>query len=130
MIYELNFEITDSDIQAPYNHVHHANSLNFLEKTRLSLIASKGFHENTFFEKNLFLVIASINVNYKREIKKGNIRVTCDQIIFDNKKIIIKQSIFNEQEKLAIEAEVVSMIMSGKTKRAVLPDQEFIDAMK
>lgn len=130
MIYELNFEITDSDIEAPYNHVHHANSLKFLEKTRLALIASKGFHENTFFEKDLFLVIAEIDVKYKREIKKGSIRVTCDQIIFNNKKIIIKQSIFNEKGKLAIEAEVVSMILCGKTKRSVLPEEEFIKALK
>lgn len=130
MLFELNLEIKEVDLQAPYMHIHHADSLKLLEKARLDYIASIGFSSKSFFEKNLFLVISDIEITYKREIKAGKIRVTCDDVVIDEKKITILQSIYNERGKHAISAKVTTKIMDGKTKRAVFPKEDFIKAIK
>lgn len=130
MLFELNIEIKACDLQTPYMHIHHAESIKLLERARLDYIDSIGFSAELFFERNLFLVISDIDVSYKREIKAGQIRVTCDDVIFDEKRICIFQSIYNEKGKHAIRAKVTTMVMNGKTKRAVFPEADFVKALK
>ena len=124
-MFEIQYEVTSEQIIPPYNHVHHAEALRFLESARLAFLEQIGFPNDDFLGQGLFLVITSIAVKYKRELVAGPIRVTCESPRIEGKLVIMEQRIFNAKGKAAIEAALEFQFLDGALKRAVTPPLDF-----
>lgn len=128
-MFKLSLVVGNNDIEAPYNHVHHAHSLRFLERGRVEYLRSRGIEYDSYLSRGLFLVITSIEIQYKRELLPGLITVTCATPIIDGKEITIPQTILNHKGKLAIEAEVRLTFMSQESRRSIEPESDFLRAV-
>jgi YbgC/YbaW family acyl-CoA thioester hydrolase len=121
-------------IEAEYRHVHHADVLKFLERARLEYMKSIGFPNQTFLAQDLFLVLTRVEVSYLRELLEGPIEVTVEntRILEDGRTLVLDQRLMRVtslRRKLAAEATISSVFMSGATKRAVSPPAEFLRAL-
>lgn len=127
-MFQITRQITEAELEPVYNHVHHADSLYFLEEARLEYLNALGLPRQRYLELGLFWVIAEVHVRYLRELTAGPVVVTCEQGPIDDKRLHLKQSVINAKGKPAIEAETVSMLLSKKTGRSARIPQEFWDA--
>lgn len=124
-VFRLGLEVPVSDLEEPYNHLHHARSLILLERARVELLDSLGFSMGSLFQRQLFPVLTRVDVRYLREIRSGLVEVTCDAPSIKDDVIIVEQRLFNERRKLAVWAEVEWVFMDGISKRAVAPPGDF-----
>lgn len=124
-MFEIQLTIGEADLSPAYNHVHHAHTLVLMEKARLRFLESLGFPSEEYQKRGLFWVIASISVDYKREIKAGPIRITCENVLIQEKSLILDQRVFNERDKLAVEATAHSMLLAQATGRSAPIPAEF-----
>lgn len=125
IVFTLALEVTESDVEPVYNHVNHAHALRLMEKARLAYIESFGIPNEQLIAAGLFIVIAEISVQYKRELFVGPIVVTCESPVIDGKAILIHQRIINEKGKVCVEASYDLRMLSGATKRSVPPPADF-----
>lgn len=129
-MYSFNYAIEPELIQSQYNHLHHAETLKFLERARLDLLEQIGHSSSSLMERDIFLVITEISVRYKRELFAGPITVECVETTVRGRDLIITQRILNAKGKVAIEAVVHSCCMSGSSRRAVSPPEDFLAAFQ
>ena len=94
----------------------------------MDYLESIGFPDTHFISQDLFLVIARINIAYKRELFEGDIKITCENVSINGKELIIHQKVYNPKGKVAVEAEVVSAVLDGKIKRSIRPPEDFASA--
>ena len=127
---ELPYEVTESDVEKTYRHVHHAASIKLLEWARLELLKKIGFPSEALIERDLYPVVTSVRVYYRREILMGPITVTCDSCTHFDRCFTMKQRILNHKGKVAIEAEVDWLMMGGKSRRTEAPPADFMAALK
>jgi YbgC/YbaW family acyl-CoA thioester hydrolase len=125
-MFSIKIDVAPAQIEPLYNHVHHAQALRYLELGRLAYLESIGLPNNSLIAKHLFLVITEISVNYKRELTGGEITVTCENPRIDEKRIVLDQKILNPKGKVAVEGTIVSQMLSGETKRSVVPPDFFL----
>ncbi len=128
-MFEITLKVGEQDLSPAYNHVHHAHVLLLLEKARLAFLTELGFPTEEYQKRGLFWVIASISVDYKREIRAGEIRVTCENNLVQDKTLILDQRIYNEKGKLAVEGTAHSMLLSQATQRSAAIPAEFREAV-
>lgn len=129
MLFEKRIIIEQEHLSDPYDHVHHAEIIKFLEAARIEYLSSIGFPVEFFFEQNLFLVISALKIKYKREVTKGVFVATCDRVSIDGKKIIIDQSLLNPRGKPAVSAVVESQLLDRAKCFAIIPPQDFLDRL-
>ena len=127
--FEFVLSVPSSDIESVYRHVHHAQTLRYLELGRLELLKSIGVPNESLTSRGLFLVITSLNVQYKREVFAGEIRVTVENARVSEKALLLDQKLYNDRGKLAVEATVELKCLSSATKRAVEPPVELLKAL-
>ncbi len=127
--FTMECEITDFDVDNPYHHVHHAQSIRLFETARCRYMEHIGFPQDWFFSNHLYLVVSAIHVQYKREVMKGIIHVTCENPQVQGKFFVLTQRLFNQKDKEAVVGEVEVACLSGITKRAVEPPKEFMDVL-
>ncbi|MBN8549056.1 MAG: acyl-CoA thioesterase [Deltaproteobacteria bacterium] len=128
-MFEVEMTVAPANLQPLYNHLHHAKSLEFCEIARLRYLESVGFPSDDYIKRGLFWVIVSISADYKREIRAGQIRVTCENVLVQDKLLILDQRIYNERGKLAVEATAHSMLLSSETGRSIQIPSDFRDAV-
>lgn len=128
-MYEVVLNIEPSDLERGYNHLNHATALSFLEKARLLFLNSVGHSNESLHNKNLFLVIAKIEVKYLREIFEGPLRVTIDSSKIDGKELKMYQRAINERSKICIEATYDFRLLDGKLKRSVVFPEDLSTAI-
>ena len=122
--------ILDEKLSAnAYQHVHHADSIRLLEQGRLAYLENLGFSQEKFYTNGHFLVIASIQVRYKREIKCSEVQVTCENGRVLGRSIWLSQSILNALGKVLVTAEIEFMILDKKLGRAISVPQDFATAI-
>lgn len=90
-----------------------------MEAARLAFLSHIGAPNEALIEEGIFPVITRIDVEYLRELKGDSVTVTCEEVMTKGKALYMKQRIINSKEKTCVEALVVSMFLSGETKRAV-----------
>lgn len=129
-MFSIEIEVTDSLIETRYKHVHHADSLRFLETARVELLKQLGCPLDSYLQRDLFLVISRVAVEYKREVRAGIVKATCERLMVNDKIVQISQKLFNEKGKLAVEANVESQFLSRKTGRAVEVPEDFLQAVR
>jgi len=127
-MFEQKYSILDNELDAVYQHVHHATTMLFLERARLDFLKVIGFPNELLIERDMFIVIVNLTVEYLRELKKGVIRVSCENPKIRNKAIFLSQRIHDSRDKLAVEARFQLMFMSGSTRRGIKPEQDFVRA--
>lgn len=127
-IYEQIIEIDLKDIVAPYNHMHHAVILFYMEKCRDKLLEDMGFSSKKLLENKIFPAISSVEVDYMRETKEGPLKIVIDKRRMKRKVIEISQKVYTPAGKLAVSAVVSCVLFSMETQRAIVPSEEFVEA--
>jgi acyl-CoA thioesterase FadM len=112
-------EISEQGLLAPYFHVHHADIIRLLEDGRLELLKAISQPLESFLSQGIFWVITAIQIEYKREVKAGKIKVCCDAVELNGKLLVVKQSIFNDRNKQAVAASISLALFSAAQKRSI-----------
>ena len=109
--------------------MHHAKIIELLEQARLELLKAAGFPQEALFERDLWIVISRINIEYLREIKDEEYTITCEEFNLRRRVIVIKQRMINEKGKDAVEAVVECMCYRSELGRAVTPPEDLANAL-
>lgn len=117
-------EVLARELDPVYKHVHHAQSLRFLEEARLKYLEAVGCPNNELIDSGILIVIAQIAVAYKREIFAGPIMITVEEPRIEGKALLLDQRIVNAKGKECLQATLDLRCMSATTKRAILPPDD------
>ncbi len=121
--FKINVSINELDLIAPYNHVHHAQILHFVERARTEWIASLGFPMEYWFSVGILPVVRALAVEYLREVKVGEYQISCECLELARRNLTLHQEIVNSKGKAVITAEVNLMFIDVKTGRGAVLDQ-------
>lgn len=121
------YQITDDHIESKYQHVHHATALHFLEQGRVDYLLSHGIEYHQNVENGLLMVIAKIEVTYRKELTKGEITVVCKNPTIRKQFVGLTQEILLPDNTVAVSAEVLSVFMDAKNRRSMPPSKEFVE---
>ena len=127
-MFSIKIELDDEWVAPVYDHVHHGRCFYLLEQARVAYMDRIGFPNDVLLSRGQAAVITAVAAEYKREVKRGLVTVTCDDLALDGKTLIIGQKILNERGKVAVEARIESVFMDMNTRRGILPPEGFIDA--
>lgn len=116
-------------VEPVYDHVHHGRCFSILEQARCAMLESIGFPNEQLIREGKVLVITRVDVAYKREVKAGDATVTCEDIRYDDRTIIMRQRIINSRGKTAVEGEVHSMFMDMHSRRGMEAPSDFLTAL-
>jgi YbgC/YbaW family acyl-CoA thioester hydrolase len=124
---EFHYErlVSPNELQHPHHHVHHSDSLRFLEEARLAFLRHRGIDYEALLQARLFLVITDITVRYKREIRGEPIRISCENPLIDGKRIQLEQKIYRLNHKVAVEAIIGLMFLDANQGRSVAAPGDF-----
>ena len=128
-MYQYEYLIGEDDISPQYEHVHHAHSLRFLERGRLQFLEAIECSNESLIATGVFSVIVRIEVDYKREVFKGPIRVTCEGFEVQGKTLRLRQRLYNHRGKEALNALIELKFMDGKSRFAVEVPQKIVTAL-
>jgi acyl-CoA thioester hydrolase len=123
--YTIDRELVDPT----HHHVHHAKCLEILEKARIAYLDSLGCSYESMLARGDALVIVTVEAEYKRELKEGEVTVRCAEIIVDERRIFIEQSVYNARGKVVMEARIGLAFMSLESRRSIHPPKDFMDAV-
>jgi len=124
----ISVDIDDNWITPVYEHVHHGRCFSLFEEARLELLRVIGFPNDQLLDEGKVLVITRVAAEYKREVKRGLVQVTCDRVELRDRVLVIHQRILNQMGKVAVEATVESMFMNMSTRRGMSPPDDFLRA--
>jgi YbgC/YbaW family acyl-CoA thioester hydrolase len=124
----ITVEIDDTWITPVYEHVHHGRCLSLFEQARLELLRVIGFPNEQLIREGKVLVITKVSAEYKREVKRGAVQVTCDKVELCDRSLVIHQRILNRLGKVAVEAIVESMFMNAESRLGMHPPEDFREA--
>ena len=125
-LFVLPYEITDVDIEPQYQHVHHAHAIRLMERSREQMLIERGIPNERFIARGELIVIAALTVRYRRELLRGSVEITCDEMRIPGKVFTLSQRIIGPGGETAVSAEVQMVFMSRATKRAIAPPPEFL----
>jgi YbgC/YbaW family acyl-CoA thioester hydrolase len=128
-MFSIDFQVDSSWIAAEYDHVHHGRILSLFEQARADFVASIGFPNDELMRAGKVLVIVGVDAVYKREVKLGTIKVTCDSVEVVDRVIKIRQRILNERDKVAVEGTFSLMFMDATTRRGMKFPEDFERAL-
>jgi YbgC/YbaW family acyl-CoA thioester hydrolase len=128
MMVSISVEIDDTWITPVYEHVHHGRCFSLFEEARCELLRVIGFPNEQLLAEGKVLVITKVSAEYKREVKRGVVQVTCDRVEVRDRSLVIHQRILNQLGKVAVEAVVESMFMNTATRRGMVPPPDFLEA--
>ncbi|MDZ4784576.1 MAG: acyl-CoA thioesterase [bacterium] len=126
-MFETVFEISQGDLENEYNHLDHVGIVSLLQKARLRFFDECGFSHEKQIKMGYFKVISSISISFLREIKTSSVKITCENIRFDNKSLKIRECIFDtERGKLLVAADIEIKFIKAGLPKAVDPPSELI----
>lgn len=128
-MFSTELEITAALTGNAYEHVHHADVVRLLEQGRLALLTSMNRTLEAMFAEGLLLVVASIDVHFRRELVRGEVTATISDPQIDGKRLWLSQEIVNEKGKVCVRAKVELAFMSLQTRRAIAVPDDFIEAL-
>jgi YbgC/YbaW family acyl-CoA thioester hydrolase len=127
-MFSIEVELDDEWVAPIYDHVHHGRCFYLLEQARVAYMAHIGFPNDVLLAQGQAAVITAVAAQYKREVKRGRVTVTCEDLEVDGKTLIIGQKILNERGKVAVAARIESVFMDMDTRRGMLPPEGFVEA--
>jgi YbgC/YbaW family acyl-CoA thioester hydrolase len=127
-MFSIEIELGDTWVAPVYDHVHHGHCFFLLEQARTAYMDRIGFPNDLLLSRGQAAVITAVAAKYKREVKRGRVSVTCEDLRVEGKTLIIGQRILNERGKVAVEATIESVFMDMTTRRGIMPPEGFIEA--
>lgn len=127
-MFSIEIELDDKWVAPVYDHVHHGHCFFLLEQARVAYMDRIGFPNDLLLSRGQAAVITAVAAQYKREVKRGRVSVTCEDLRVDGKTLVIGQKILNERGKVAVEATIESVFMDMTTRRGIMPPEGFIEA--
>jgi YbgC/YbaW family acyl-CoA thioester hydrolase len=127
-MFSIEVELDDEWVAPVYDHVHHGRCFFLMEQARVAYMEHIGFPNDLLLARGQAAVITAVAAQYKREVKRGRVTVTCEDLKVDGKTLIIGQKILNERGKVAVEARIESVFMDMSTRRGIMPPEGFIEA--
>jgi len=118
-------EISSSEIEPVYQHVHHAKALCLLEEARLAYLEKIGFPNEKLLNRELFLVLTQVSVRYLREILAGRVLIGCQNPRVKSRLMSVEQQITLASGEVAVEGRIDFMCLSRQKGRAVVPPDDF-----
>ena len=128
-MFSIQYEIKDSDVANSYRHLHHTDSIKLLERARCDCLLQAGLPLEDLVARDILIVVASLNVQYLRELKAGLITVTCECTGIAERIMSFNQTILNQRGKLAIKAELGLCCVSAKERRAIAAPEYLLKAL-
>jgi YbgC/YbaW family acyl-CoA thioester hydrolase len=128
-MYSKSYLITESELEPGYNHLNHASILTLLEKARLDYLISVGFPNEVLHQKGIFLVIAHIDVHYKREVFSGENIVTIDNVTTAGKQMLMTQRALNPKGKECVSAKYDFRVLSAELRKSIEIPADLAKAM-
>ena len=129
-MYTKQYQITNAELESGYNHLNHASILSLLEKGRLDYLISVGFPNEQLHQQDIYLVIAHIDIHYKREIFAEAVTVSIDAVKSEGKKMQISQRVINQKGKVCVEAVYDFRVLCGSLKRSIVIPEFVAKAME
>lgn len=127
-MFSIKIELGDDWVAPVYDHVHHGRCFYLLEEARVAYMQRIGFPNDVLLARGQAAVITAVSAQYKREVKRGVITVTCENLSVEGKTLIIGQKILNERGKVTVDARIESVFMDMSTRRGIAPPEGFIEA--
>ncbi|QEY24033.1 acyl-CoA thioesterase [Neisseria animalis] len=113
----MNFFVRNYHLDG-YGHVNHARYLEFLEEARWTFFDE---HNLLPLPDGVQLVVARIDIRYRRAAKAGDVLRVSNQIKeLTARHLVLRQQImFAESGKSAVEAEITLMPVDGASGRSI-----------
>ncbi len=118
LLYQYIYTVDENDISPDYRHVHHARTLLFLERARCQFLDEINCSNASLIKQGVFSVVTRIEIEYRREVVAGEIRVTCENLEVRGRSLFVTQRVYNHRGKEAIYAVLELKFMDGQTRRA------------
>lgn len=124
-MFSITVDLDDSWVFPVYEHVHHGRCFDLLEQARVELLRSMGFPNDELLAAGKALVIAQVEATYLREVKRGTVTVTCEDMAIEGRALIVRQKILNARGKVAVDARIQSVFMDISTRRGMEVPEDF-----
>lgn len=105
-------------------HVNNAKYLEYLEWGREDWYALTGFAAERLAEQNIATVVVNININYRREAKKGErLTIVTRPVRKGHTSFVVRQKIYNREGDCVVDADV-TIVMFDLYERQSTPIPE------
>jgi len=128
-MFSITVELGDTWIDPIYHHLHHARCFFLLEQARTAFLKALGVPNDRLLDEGKVFVITKVEVEFKREVKRGSVAVTCDRVEVGGRTVTFFQRIVNEREKTAVEGQIHLVCMSAETRRGIDVPREVVEAL-
>lgn len=109
--------------------VYYGNYALYLEQARTEMLRSVGFTYKAMEKMGVLLPVVNLNIRYKNSAKYDDLLTLKTHITtLSNRKIIFETFIYNEENILLNQSEVILVFMNKEGKINACP-QEIIDAL-
>ena len=113
----------------PYNHVHHADIIRYLEKGREEYVRSLGFPLETLHARGFFPVVSQLDIRYLRELRGGELQISSKLHSKEKRLFYIEQVIVNPNGKDAVRALVGLMFIDIRLRVGIPMPEDFAAAL-
>jgi YbgC/YbaW family acyl-CoA thioester hydrolase len=128
-MFSITVELGDTWIDPVYQHVHHARCFSLLEQARIAFLEAVGVPNDRLLNEGKVFVITKVEVEFKREVRRGSVAVTCDRVEVEGRTVTFFQRIVNDREKTAVEGRIHLVCMSAETRRGMDVPSEVVEAL-
>jgi YbgC/YbaW family acyl-CoA thioester hydrolase len=113
-----------------FGHVNNAVYLQIYEEARWEMMASRGYGIEMIERTGLGPIILEIKINFLKELRlRKKIKIRTQLVEYHSKIGIIKQKILSEEGELCSEMEMKFGLFDTKTRKLVLPTEEWLIAL-
>lgn len=119
---------TEIDVKG---HVNNAKYIEYLQWGRWDWLDRKGFTNDRLSELHAVLVVANIDINYRREARQGEslvVSVAVEKI--GEKSFVLNQTVKKSDGEIAADARVVMVAVDPETRKSRLLPGELSKALE
>ncbi|WP_124728149.1 acyl-CoA thioesterase [Staphylospora marina] len=115
----IRIEVRPTEIDV-MGHVNNAKYLEYMEWSREDWYNKSGLPFDVFTEMGIGTVTVNININYRKEARLGQkLEIFTEPIRRGRTSFVLKHEIFNEAGELVADADVTSVTIDLKARKAV-----------
>ncbi len=113
-----------------FGHVNNATYLQIFEEIRWEIISSLGFGYKTILKNGQGPTILNINIRFHLELRnREQVTIRSSVSKYESKIGIMKQEIFNTDDKLACSAELTFGLFDVRQRALISPTPEWLAAV-
>lgn len=114
-----------------FGHVNNATYLSLYEEARWELITQKNFGLKDILRNGMGPVILEVQLKFLKELTlREHIKITTELLGYENKVGTLKQQMINEKGEVASEAIFKFALFDTKTRKIILPTEEWLAAIQ